>query len=88
MIAGLEAPYHWSLDQTEYATDVVSGDLQALYDNLSRTALQAVKPEHVATFWGKKRHENHEDELGNRFDLRLQGTETKHASRTGELEDV
>jgi hypothetical protein len=47
--------------------------LPALYDNLTRTAIHAVKPEHVATFLGKKLHGNYEDELGNRFDLRIQG---------------
>ena len=81
VIADLEASYHGSLDPTEYATDIVfrrQTDLQALYDNLTRTAIPAVKPEHVATFWGKKRHGNYEDELGNRFDLRIQGTRIKH----------
>ena len=52
VIARLEASYHWSLDQTEYATDIVfrrQADLQALYDNLTRTAIHAVKPEHRLT---------------------------------------
>src|SRR5215471_10175541 len=81
VIARLEASYHWSLDQAEYATDIVfrrQADLQALYENLTRTAIHAVKPEHVATFLGKKLHGNYQDELGNRFDLRIQGTRIKH----------
>jgi hypothetical protein len=81
VIARLGASYHWSLDQAEYATDIVfrrQADLQALYENLTRTAIQAVKPEHVATFLGKKLHGNYQDELGNRFDLRIQGTRIKH----------
>ena len=81
VIVRLEAAYHWSLDQAEYATDIVfrrQADLQAIYDNLTRTAIHAVKPEHVATFLGKKLHGNYQDELGNRFDLRIQGTRIKH----------
>jgi hypothetical protein len=34
--------YHWSLDQCEYATDIVfrrQADLQAIYGNLTRTAI-------------------------------------------------
>jgi hypothetical protein len=81
VIARLEVSYHWSLDQIEYATDIVfrrQADLQPLYENLTRTAIHAVKPEHVATFLGKKLHGNYQDELGNRFDLRIQGTRIKH----------
>ena len=64
VIARLEASYHGSLDQAEYATDIVfrrQADLQALYENLTRTAIHAVKPEHVATFLGKKLHGNYQD---------------------------
>jgi len=32
----------------------------------------------VATFLGKKLHGNDQDEMGNRFDLRIQGTRIKH----------
>ncbi len=81
VIAGLGVSYHWSLNQTEYATDIVfrrQADLQTLYENLTRTAIHAVKPEHVATFLGKKLHGNYQDEIGNRFDLRIQGTRIKH----------
>ena len=81
VIARWAASYHWSPDQTEYATDIVfrrQADLQGLSDNLTRTAIHAVKPEHVATFLGKKVHGNYEDELGNRFDVRIPGTRIKH----------
>jgi hypothetical protein len=47
--------YHWSLDQAEYATDVVfkrQSDLAAIYDNLTRTAIHTVKPDNIATFLG------------------------------------
>jgi hypothetical protein len=49
--------YHWSVDQCEYSTDIVFGkqvDLQAIYENLSRTAIHTVKPDNIATFLGKK----------------------------------
>jgi hypothetical protein len=81
VITRLGVSYHWSLDQTEYATDIVfrrQADLQAIYDPLTRTAIHAVKAEHVATFLGKKLHGNYQDELGNRFDVRIQGTRIKH----------
>src|SRR5207244_2204844 len=51
--------YHWSLDQAEYATDIVfrrQADLQPLYAQLTRTAIHAVKPDNIATFLGKKLH--------------------------------
>jgi len=56
VIARLEASYPWSLDQAEYATDIAfrgQADLQALYDHLTRTAIHAVKPEHVAHLLNK-----------------------------------
>jgi hypothetical protein len=35
--------YHWSVDQCEYATDIIfrkQADLQAIYENLARTAIR------------------------------------------------
>ncbi len=75
------AGYHWSIDQCEYATDIVfrrQADLAAIYDNLTRTAIHSVKPDHIATFLGKKLHGNYQDEMGNRFDIRIEGTRIKH----------
>jgi hypothetical protein len=72
---------HWSLHQVEYATDIVfkrQSELSDLYQELVRTAIHAVKPEHVATFLGRTLHGNFADELGNRFDTRLNGTRLKH----------
>jgi hypothetical protein len=49
--------YHWSVDQCEYATDIVfkrQTDLAALYGNLTRTAIHTVKPDNIATFRGRK----------------------------------
>lgn len=73
--------YHWSLDQCEYATDIVfrrQADLQPIYGNLTRTAIHTVKPDNVATFLGKKLVPRFEAEMGNRFNIRIEGTRIKH----------
>jgi hypothetical protein len=73
--------YHWSIDQAEYATDVVfkrQADLAAIYDNLTRTAIHTVKPDNIATFLGRKLNGNYQDEMGNRFNIRIEGTRIKH----------
>jgi hypothetical protein len=73
--------YHWSIDQCEYATDIVfhrQPDLAAIYDNLVRTAVHTVKPDHIATFLGRKLNSQYEGEMGNRFDVRIEGTRIRH----------
>jgi hypothetical protein len=73
--------YHWSIMQVEYATDVIfrrQEDLRPIYETLVRTAIHAVKPDNVATFLGRKLHPNFEDELGNDFHTRIEGTRIKH----------
>jgi len=73
--------YHWSLMQSEYATDIVfrsAKDLQPLYDAITRTAIHAVKPDHVAMFLGRKLHPNYQDELGTHYHTRIMGTRIKH----------
>ena len=73
--------YHWSVNQCEYATDVVfrkQADLQAIYGNLTRTAIHTVKPDNIATFLGKKLSPQFEGEAGNRFNIRIEGTRIKH----------
>ncbi len=73
--------YHWSINQAEYATDVVfrrQSDLQAIYEPLTRVAIHAIKADHVATFLGRKLFAHYQDEVGNRFDVRIQGTRIKH----------
>jgi len=72
---------HWSVDQCEYATDVVfrkQPDLQAIYQNLARTAIHTVKPDNIATFLGRKLSTHYEGEMGNRFNIRIEGTRIKH----------
>ncbi len=73
--------YHWSIMQAEYATDLVFArqeDLRPLYDILVRTASHAVKPADVATFLGHKLTGHFQDELGNDFHTRIEGTRIKH----------
>jgi hypothetical protein len=67
--------------QVEYATDVIfkrQADLGPIYDNISRTAIHAVKAENVATFLGRKLTGNYQDEMGNHFSTRIEGTRIKH----------
>lgn len=73
--------YHWSLMQIEYATDIVfkrRDDLAPLYDHLVRTAVHAVRAEHVSTFLGKKLDPRYQGEVGSDFNTRIQGTRIRH----------
>jgi hypothetical protein len=73
--------YHWSIMQIEYATDIIfkrRDDLQKIYDNLTHTAIHCVKPDNIATFPGRKLHPNYQDEMGNSFSTRIEGTRIKH----------
>ena len=54
-------------------------DLQAIYGHLIRTAIHTVKPDDVATFVGKKLNGNCQDEMGNRYNVRLEGTRVRHS---------
>jgi len=74
--------YHWSIMQAEYATDIIfkrQSELKSLYDELVKTAIHTVKPDNVATFLGQKLHGNHKVELGNRYNVRLEGCRIKHS---------
>ena len=69
------------MEQCEYATDIVfrkQADLQAIYENLARTAIHTVKPDNIATFLGRKLSTQFEGEVGNRFNIRIEGTRIKH----------
>jgi hypothetical protein len=68
--------------QVEYATDVVfrsAADRQPLYEALTHTAIHAVKPEHIATFLGRKLTGAYQGEIGNDFATRIQGTRIRHS---------
>lgn len=73
--------YHWSIMQAEHATDIVFArqeDLAPLYEGLVHTAIHAIKPDNVATFLGKKLTGKFQDEAGNDFHTRIEGTRIKH----------
>ncbi len=77
---GLCRGYHWR-GSCEYATEIVfrrQADLQAAYENLAQTAIHTVKPDNIATFLGHKRSTQFEGEIGNRFNIRIEGTRIKH----------
>jgi hypothetical protein len=81
VIKQLGVRYRWSIMQIEYATDIVFRDRNALaplYETISRTAIHAVKPEHVATFLGRRLTGNFNAELGNDFNTRIRGTRIRH----------
>jgi len=81
VVKRFDLSYHWSLDQVEFATDIVfrkQSDLQAIYERLTRTAIHTVKPDNIATFPGRKLNGNYQDEMGNRFNTRIEGTRIKH----------
>ena len=81
MLAHFGTTYHWSLLQVEYATDLIfhrQADLGPLYETLVRTAIHAVKPDHVATFLGRKLTGTYADDLGNDFHTRVAGARIKH----------
>jgi hypothetical protein len=54
-------------------------DLQAIYERLTRAAIHTVKPDNIATFLGRKLNGNYQDEMGNRFNTRIEGTRIKHS---------
>lgn len=54
-------------------------ELQGIYGELTRTAIHTVKPDDIATFLGKKLHGNYQDEMGNRYNVRIEGTRVRHS---------
>lgn len=81
IIRQLDIHYHWSIMQVEYATDIIftkQCDLKPIYETIIRTAIHAVKPEHIATFLSKKLDAHYKDQMGNNFETRIIGTRIKH----------
>src|SRR5260370_40393458 len=54
-------------------------DVQGIYGNLIRTAIHTVKPDDIATFLAKKLNGNYQDEMGNRYNVRIEGTRVRHS---------
>jgi hypothetical protein len=81
VLATFDQRYHWSLMQVEYAIDLVfrsAETLKPLYEQLSRQAVLSVKAEQVASFLGKKITPQLAQEIGSRFETRIEGTCIKH----------
>jgi len=81
VVSHLNLAYSWSLMQVEYATDLVFKEqrtLQAIYPHLLETLIQAVKPADIATFLGRKLDGRYQDEMGSRFNVRLEGSRIRH----------
>ena len=77
----LKLRYHWNVMQAEYATDIVfktQKDLQSIYSELIATAIHTVKPENIATFLGHKLVPRYEGEMGNNYNVRIEGSRIKH----------
>jgi len=73
--------YHWSVMQAEYATDIVfkkQESLQQIYNELVATAIHTVKPENIATFLGQKLDPRYQGEVGNNYNVRIEGSRIKH----------
>lgn len=73
--------YHWSIMQAEYATDIVFKKqeyLQSIYSELTATAIHTVKPDNIATFLGHKVDSKYQGQIGNNYNIRIEGSRIKH----------
>jgi len=73
--------YQWSVMQAEYSTDIVfdrQENLQPIYNEIIATAIHTVKPDNVATFLGQKLDPRYQGEIGNNYNVRIEGTRIKH----------
>jgi len=78
----LKLRYHWSIMQAEYATDIVfkrQNDLEEIYSELIATAIHTVKPDNIATFLGRKLDDKYQGEVGNNYNIRIEGSRIKHS---------
>jgi len=74
--------YHWSVMQAEYSTDIVfkkQETLQQIYSELVATAIHSVKPENITTFLGHKLDPRYQGEVGNNYNVRIEGSRIKHS---------
>ena len=77
-----DQPYRWSIMQAEYATDIVFKKqkyLQSIYTELVTTAIHTVKPDNVATFLSRKVDPKYQGEIGNNYNVRIEGSRIKHS---------
>jgi hypothetical protein len=82
VVARFQPGVHWCIMQIEYATDTVfrrREDLQRLYQPLVRTAVHAIKADHIAKFLGRKVvSQSSKTEIGTDLGTRIEGTRIKH----------
>jgi hypothetical protein len=81
VLSSFNQVYHWSIMQAEYATDIVFKQqeyLQSIYSELTATAIHTVKPDNVATFLGHKVDPRYQGEIGNNYNIRIEGSRIKH----------
>lgn len=73
--------YHWSIMQSEYASDIIfkkQDYLQKIYSELTATAIHTVNPDNIAAFLGHKVDPRYQGEIGNNYNIRIQGSRIKH----------
>ncbi len=78
----IDEKHHWSIMQQEYATDIVfkkQADLKPIYKDLIAKAIHTVKPANIATFLGQKLNGNYQGEVGNNYNIRIEGSRIKHS---------
>ena len=81
VLSSFNQVYHWSIMQAEYATDIVFKKqeyLQNIYSELTATAIHTVKPDNIATFPGQKVDPRYQGEIGNNYNIRIEGSRIKH----------
>ena len=74
--------YFWSLSQSEWASDVMFADPEALgelYPRLTRYAIDALSSEDVMRFLGRKLRGNYRGEIVGDFARRVEGIRVKHS---------
>jgi hypothetical protein len=80
--------YFWSVDQAEYATDVLFRDrasLEALLPALQELATTAFSAEDVLRFLGRKLHGNFQGEVTTSLKRRREGRRIRHAMKRNSL---
>ena len=80
--------YFWSVDQAEYATDVLFRDrasLEALLPALQELSMSAFSAQDVMRFLGRKLHGNFQGEVTTSLKRRTEGRRIKHSLQRNSL---
>src|SRR5262249_44046177 len=87
LLGAVPVPYYWTVEQSEWATDILfrsAQDLAALYPRLLRHGLDSLHSEDVLRFLGRgltptgKIRADFTDEVTTDLQRRLEGTRLKH----------